>query len=159
MSYDERYFKNRESYEARPHKRNVIYDAIKGWNPKSVLDVGCGHGYLVKHLNSIGIKATGLDFSTHAGKQIPNDFVVSDATKLPFPDKSFDVVVSADFFEHIPEEKIDQVYTEMKRVGNHVVAWICHKPDKLLEGETEDTHVSVHSKDWWKERLSGAKII
>ena len=58
--------------------------------------------------------------------------------------------------EHIPEEEIDTVYSEMKRVGRHVIATIAFK-DELTE-EQEKYHVTNKSPRWWRNKLQGAEI-
>jgi cyclopropane fatty-acyl-phospholipid synthase-like methyltransferase len=41
----------------------AIIDAIAASQPKSVLDLGCGEGWLVRELAALGISATGIDAS------------------------------------------------------------------------------------------------
>lgn len=156
--YDENYFRNRKANEGSHYKVMRMTKRILRHKPISVLDVGCGHGFLVKHLRSLGIDARGCDFVPHAGSEIPEHFTLCDAKSIPFEPDTFDLVVSFDFFEHIPEEDIDEVYAEMLRVGKKVLAVISDKPDKLMEGETVDTHLTVKPKSWWKERLPGCII-
>lgn len=152
-NYNEEYFQKIEKYESRKDKLNHFIKIIKEYKPKSVLDVGCGNGYLVSELLKEGIYAIGMDFSTYAGKKIPHNFVSADALqKFPFEDKSFDVVFSSDFFEHIPEEKIDDVLAEMRRVGRNIVAFICYKPEPPF-------HLTVRRYDWWKKKLPDVNII
>ena len=42
--------------------------------------------------------------------------VVGSVTKLPFPDKSFDVVVAFEVLEHLPFEKFEVAVSEISRV-------------------------------------------
>jgi 2-polyprenyl-3-methyl-5-hydroxy-6-metoxy-1,4-benzoquinol methylase len=46
---------------SREMSNPAILEAIKNTNTQSVLDVGCGEGWLCKKLNEIGIKVFGLD--------------------------------------------------------------------------------------------------
>jgi 2-polyprenyl-3-methyl-5-hydroxy-6-metoxy-1,4-benzoquinol methylase len=39
----------------------AIVDAVLGRSPKTVLDLGCGEGWLVRELSSRGVRATGID--------------------------------------------------------------------------------------------------
>ncbi len=39
----------------------AIFDTIKGFQPSSILDLGCGEGWLTRTLNQTGIKAVGID--------------------------------------------------------------------------------------------------
>lgn len=49
------------------------------------------------------------------------DFIVADATALPFPDQGFDAVVSLDVLEHIPTPLRVRAAAEMARVAGRAV--------------------------------------
>jgi SAM-dependent methyltransferase len=88
-----------------------VYQAyLRPWldqRPTStVLDVGCGVGTFVAAMRDDGIDALGVDmrgvtgFWAGAGRD-REGFAVADATTLPFPDDSFDVVTSLGVVEHV----------------------------------------------------------
>jgi len=73
----------------------ALSDLKKGM---SVLDLGCGTGYLTNQIHLSGAKVLGIDISpsmiTQAKRNYPHlDFIVADAAKLDFPNR-FDVVFS-----------------------------------------------------------------
>jgi len=119
-----------------------------------VLDVGCGLGYLVRALNDRGMDAWGTDISADVMELsvAKERTIIVSASNLPFPDKSFDVVVSTDFFEHLDESEIDQVFQEMQRVGKCIYARICSKPEPPY-------HKTVQPQSWWAQRLPGIILI
>jgi ubiquinone/menaquinone biosynthesis C-methylase UbiE len=89
----------------------------------SALDVGCGMGFGAYYLALGGMKVTGIDITPKqielATKMfeaygIPGDFIVGDAESLPFPDKSFDIVISLGVLHHTPG--IQQAINEIQRV-------------------------------------------
>jgi ubiquinone/menaquinone biosynthesis C-methylase UbiE len=74
------------------------------------LEIGCSSGYYSEVISIAGLPFlyTGCDYSAPfikmAREQYPSaEFHVADATELPFPDGSFDVVVSGCCLLHIPE--------------------------------------------------------
>lgn len=93
-------------------------------NPgKSLLDVGCGTGWFTRRLAAAGIHVTGLDTDADAldfarqlsDRDIP--YVKGDACRLPFPDQSFDQVISITalcFIEDWP-----RAIAEIVRVTRH----------------------------------------
>jgi ubiquinone/menaquinone biosynthesis C-methylase UbiE len=85
----------------------------------NVLDVGCGPGTL-GILVALGCQVTGVDISPlNCGQAVRNGYalaVVGDVAALPFPDASFDAVVSLDVMGHIPFERKDDCVREWSRV-------------------------------------------
>lgn len=76
----------------------------------SVLDVGCGGGFLANALAEMRFKVTGVDVSEESlavarrhDSTRTVDYRFGDAYSLPFEDKSFDVVCAMDFLEHIED--------------------------------------------------------
>lgn len=93
----------------------------------SILDLGCGEGTRLSLLVSRG-RGVGIDISSKAislaKKKYPNfDFRVGDLEKLPFENKSFDLVYSAFVFEHLdnPEKVIKEVIRVLTPGGKVVV--------------------------------------
>ena len=92
-----------------------------------VLDVGCGPGYFVRMLaeaigptgSAVGIDAAPemIDYARRKARHLSNcRFGSGSAEALPFPDASFDVVVSSLMLHHLPDELRLQAAAEMKRV-------------------------------------------
>jgi ubiquinone/menaquinone biosynthesis C-methylase UbiE len=76
---------------------------------KDVLDVGSGTGYGTAHLAEVAKSAVGVDISEAAvkwaKKRYPSvTFVRMDAQCLEFPDRSFDLIVSTENFEHLSDQ-------------------------------------------------------
>ncbi|MDG0815769.1 bifunctional 2-polyprenyl-6-hydroxyphenol methylase/3-demethylubiquinol 3-O-methyltransferase UbiG [Bdellovibrio svalbardensis] len=90
-------------------------------NSRTVLDVGCGAGFVANFLAQKNFQLTGLDFSqpsldiakkmdlTHSVR-----YIQGDAYHLPFAENSFDAVIVFDFLEHVSEPQL--VIAEIARV-------------------------------------------
>lgn len=128
---------------------------IKSLNPESVLEAGCGYGFLVKRLNDAGIPAEGFDVSSFAIKMRAID-KIRQASVLDlscYKDKQFDLVVSIELLEHIPEAYIEQALRELSRVSKRGVHWIAYKEVDDLFQTKDLTHVNIKPFNWWKEKV------
>jgi len=97
----------------------------KGDRRMSVLDVGCGNGFLTLPLERLFDRVVGVDFARAMLDINPaQEKQQADATALPFGDASFDLVVSSHMLHHMPEEQQGRAVNEMARVAKHgVVIW------------------------------------
>jgi len=74
-----------------------------------VLEIGCGRGAFAKHLVGAGADVVAADFSPAAvglARQLVGDScetLVADVQAIPFPDESFDLVVSLETLEHVTD--------------------------------------------------------
>jgi protein-L-isoaspartate(D-aspartate) O-methyltransferase len=88
-----------------------------------ILDVGCGKGFLLHDFTQAvpGVEVTGLDLSTYAlenaKEEVKGRLVAGNATHLPFPDRSFDFVVSITTLHNLPPDQMVQAVREIERVG------------------------------------------
>ncbi len=107
-----------------PVKFNYIQNVI---GPKrkegSVLDVGCGGGYLAEELAKIGLNVTGIDPSAktiataraHARQEgLSIQYIEGRGEELPFEADRFDIVCCCDVLEHV--ENYEDVISAIARV-------------------------------------------
>jgi len=119
--------------------RNKIMQLANGHHVASILDYGCGKGSLVRllaqHLTAYGY-----------------DPYVSEFAKRPTD--SVDMVVTTDFWEHIPEDEIDAVLDDIEsyspRVEFHSIS--NRKAAQILPDGT-NAHATIKPPEWWAERL------
>lgn len=85
----------------------------------TALDVGCGEGRFCRMMKDAGIQAVGIDpistFVEQARRRHPDgDYRLAHAERLPFPDTSFDLVVS--YLTLIDITDVAAAIAEMARV-------------------------------------------
>jgi len=115
-----------ESYEARRDGRGRYHDLLDALEielaapyveGREVLEVGCGTGLLLRRFAELAKRAVGVDLSPgmleHARAR-GLDVREGSATKLPFPDASFDAAVSFKTLPHVPD--LRRALAEMARV-------------------------------------------
>ena len=105
----------------------VAKDIVRHFNlgPGSrILDVGCAKGFLVKDLMGVcpGIEAFGLDISEYALMNCEKEAIgrlhLGSATKLPFPDGSFDAVISINTIHNLEVPDVEIALKEIQRVSS-----------------------------------------
>ena len=103
--------------EEQIKKLEVIKKNIKIIPP--LLDVGCGTGISTNYFNVVSI---GIDNSKEMIKQSKQgNLIYGNAEKLPFPDKSFNTIISVTSFHNFKSMK--KALLEIKRVSsNHNIA-------------------------------------
>lgn len=154
--YDESYYRhNRNNYRERLEFRlanfwRAAYVELC-FRPTSVLDAGGGMGLLVERLRSWGRAALGLELSRYAITQAPDPvrcrFVQGSLVSLPFPDRSFDAVVSVNVLEHLEPGEVAAALRECARVARK---GILHEITVL-----EDRNV-IHRDPTHRTKLSAA---
>ncbi len=107
-----------------PWIAETVHEKIKG--PATVLDIGCGGGFLTNFLASKGHKVHGIDLSTSSLKIAKeNDktgtvvYQMANAYSLPYPSGAFDAVSAMDIIEHVehPEKLIREAARVLKPFG------------------------------------------
>lgn len=74
-----------------------------------VLEIACGRGAFAKELAARGANVIAADFSSEAVRRAQQliadagEAIVADIQAIPFPDDHFDLVVSLETLEHIPD--------------------------------------------------------
>jgi ubiquinone/menaquinone biosynthesis C-methylase UbiE len=88
-----------------------------------ILDVGCAKGFMLHDFSRLipGLIISGIDISSYAIRHALPDvrpfLRVADAKKLPFPDKSFDLVIAVNTIHNLPLQQCKQAVREIERVS------------------------------------------
>ncbi len=112
-------------YALRRYAHKKQYESVLSFVEPGmrVLDAGCGDGVLSVMMARKGAKVVGTDISEPNIKRcneyaeengLEIEFILADSESLPFPDDSFDLVVSSHVLEHLPD--FDKGLRELMRV-------------------------------------------
>ncbi len=108
-----------------------IAEQIKDLPYESLLDVGCGTGFLIDILTrQKAAKYCGVDLSDEMirvanEKTIKGaEFRTGSADKLPYPDETFDIVTCSQSFHHYPypEEAMQEALRVLKPGGLYILS-------------------------------------
>lgn len=129
--YGETYFDGPREYGYGGYRYDgrwvpVAHDIIRhfGLRPgQRVLDVGCAKGFLVKDLLQAlpGLEAFGLDISEyallHCEPEVVGRLHLGTCERLPFPDGSFDAVLSINTIHNCTREGAIRALKEIQRLS------------------------------------------
>ena len=123
-----------------------------------VLDIACGMGYDSLAWARCGKKPVGIDFNPGLVKNASDlaaqegldvEFLVSDATQLPFPDNSFDFCFSENLFEHVPSW--EKIVSEASRVLKDNGVFLVRTSNRHCPINHEINH--LHFYPWLPESM------
>lgn len=126
-SYDDRILDKRYNspYSLRRYvTREIVESVLRYVEPgEEILDAGCGDGIISVLAAKKGAKVTALDISLpnlERAKKLTKKngvynikFLQGDVENLPFPNNSFDLVISSQVLEHLPD--FEKGLSEIKR--------------------------------------------
>jgi len=164
---DENYFDN---YGGRPYSENyrgftipaevIVEDLVRnGINFKSILDVGCASGELVRDLRKLGMEAYGIDNNKYIMSKnlVPKYCTTMDLRDIDkFKKNIFDVAYVNSFMYLFPQE-VPEVLNKFKKVFTKAVYMCC---PYLEEPFFPDPYRKfLASSKWWDKQFEEAGFI
>ncbi len=111
------------------HARDMILKL--GYDPKKVLDIGCGDGFISQSIKNIypNAEVFGIDISKTAIAIAQNKYPIINfqtanaEEKLPFEDNFFDLVFSGEHIEHIKDTDtyLEEINRVMRKGGVFII--------------------------------------
>ena len=127
----------------------AIINTVLARNPKTVLDVGCGEGWIIRELNKAGIKSLGIDvvpeLIEYANKQGNGRFKTLSYQELSSEviKEKFDLIVCN--FSLLGYESVNHVFKQAPSLLNNGGSMIIQTIHPVTECGDEDY------KDGWRE--------
>jgi len=139
----------------------TIVEEYKLDNSRSVLDVGCAKGFFLHDLKLAvpGITIAGIDISEYAifnsMPDVKEFLTIGNATFLPYPDRSFDFVISINTIHNLDREGCARALQEIQRVsrGNSFITVDAYRNDheKIRMEAWNLTALTMMSVEEWKD--------
>ncbi|MBI3320395.1 MAG: class I SAM-dependent methyltransferase [Candidatus Omnitrophica bacterium] len=125
----------------------------------SILDVGCAKGFMLYDFKRLmpHLQIAGIDISSYAVGQAIEEvrpfLRVGDAKALPYPDRSFDLVISINTVHNLPLTECKQAIREIQRVSRRqafltVDAWRDDEERWRMEQWNVTALTYMHVDDW-----------
>lgn len=140
------------------HRYAMCSKLVSGRN---VLDIACGEGYGSALLAQHAFSVSGVDISdaavAHARASYEStidniQFKQGSADAIPFPDASFEVVVSFETLEHLSTQ--EEMLDEIKRVLIPGGVLIISTPERTAYAEADGGHNEYHVKELSRDEFS-----
>lgn len=127
----------------------------------AILDIGCGKGFMLYDFKELmpGATIAGIDISEYAIENampaVKSFLRVVNAEKLPYSDKSFDLVVSINTIHNLPLERLKNALREIERVSRRysyitIDAWRNKQEKENLYKWVLTAETMMHVDDWKK---------
>lgn len=150
LVYDEKYY---DRVEGSAHKSAPVMAAsiVSDLRPATLIDVGCGTGALLEALRDRGCTVRGLEYAEAGlkacrarGLNVAKFNLERDCFD---PQNTFDVAVSMEVAEHIPEHCADGLVSLLSSVAPVVVF------TAAFPGQGGDDHVNEQPASYWIEKF------
>ena len=163
----------------------VDYDTLDLRAGDLLLDLGCGFGRHAYEALRRGARVVACDMSTPELAEVRNFFgamvevgeapptglaecVTGDATRLPYPDGTFDRIIASEVMEHSPDDvgALEELYRVLKPGGTLAItipAWLPEKVCWALSDEyhapfVEGGHVRIYTEGELRTKLRTAGL-
>jgi ubiquinone/menaquinone biosynthesis C-methylase UbiE len=151
---------------------DVVLDFINEYKlteKSSILDIGCAKGFMLVDFKKVlpGITISGLDISKYAissaHPDVKNYVIEGSAIKLPYEDKTFDLVISINTLHNLKRNEIKKSLEEINRVAKKYSFIMVDGYESESQKEMMDKWVltaeTVLSYDEWIEFFNESKYL
>lgn len=149
--YNDEFFEWHVKY-AHEYQVKTFAWFIEKYQPKSVIDFGCGIGSYLQSAYNKGIKVKGFEISESAEKythgSIQPFIYYMDCTK-PIYTGTYDCALSFETAEHIDPAGTDQFIDNIKRAAGKYILFTAAPP-----GQEGCGHINMHPREWWVEKFN-----
>lgn len=132
----------KRGFGGKVKKLGKFYSFMDKWTPSSLLDYGCGKGYILAQLK----------------ENYPNTICVGYDPAIPMfsnlNNQTFNCVFSNDVLEHIEPEYLDQVLMHINNLAESFI-WlrIDTLPARKVLPDGRNAHLILEQPEWWLDQI------
>jgi SAM-dependent methyltransferase len=157
--YDADYYDRMVEAPARRSAPIMAGTIVRDLRPKRVIDVGCGTGALLDALRDLGCEVAGLEHSDAALEYCRSralavrQFDLEQDSISEGDDKKWDVVISMEVAEHLPQS-VDERYVELLASLGPVIVFTAATP-----GQGGHDHINEQPHEYWLEKFGRRGLV
>jgi len=139
----------------------ALLNAIENDPPYSILDLGCGPGRDLRHFDSLGHDAVGLDgskeFVAMARAYSGCEVLHQDFLAMALPESRFDGVFANASLFHVPSQELPRVLLELRKALKPRGVLFCSNPrGNNEEGFSDGRYSCFFDLDTWRNFVRAA---
>jgi 2-polyprenyl-3-methyl-5-hydroxy-6-metoxy-1,4-benzoquinol methylase len=122
-NYEREYVEAEQSNAWFVKRKELVYSLLASFSRRSaILEIGCGSGYILDHLQKNGfMNVSGVDSSKNFLKYYKN---IKKSTKLIVQKNKYDLILLLDVIEHVRKEEtlLKKIYAMLKQDGILIIS-------------------------------------
>lgn len=145
--YSAEYYAKRKEDPFRRESHEIVDALIEQFNPSNVIDFGCAIGTYLERFEDHGVTIHGVEGNSAAFHHavIPDDCLEQHDLRQPYEaDDYYDLVLSVEVAEHIPE-KYAQTFVNTLVSSGEVVVMTAAPP-----GQGGTHHINEKPAEYWR---------
>ena len=123
----------------------ILYIVMKHFKVKTAADFGCGTGIFLKFLKDNGVNVTGLDLDKRILAITEEEFIQADLTKPVHLGKKYDLSISLEVAEHLPESSAETFITSLCEASDVVLF------SAAVKGQGGVGHINEQFLSYWQK--------
>jgi SAM-dependent methyltransferase len=131
--------------------RAIVPMLIERFTPRSVLDIGCGIGTWLKVFEEYGVtEYLGIDSESVRSSELlisQNKFHATDLSQHWSLGKKYDLVVSLEVGEHLPDGSADAYVASMVKHSDTIIF------SAAIPGQGGQHHINERWPDYWQRKF------
>ncbi|NTW22532.1 class I SAM-dependent methyltransferase [Candidatus Falkowbacteria bacterium] len=154
--YDKHFFENTIKFEG-PSAKAVVDILMRHFNPKSVVDIGCGAGIYLQEFERHEVAIEGYDGSPAAAEEslVGDRLKIHDLTTPLLLSRKFDLVLCVEVAEHLEKEFADVLVDTLCRLGD-ILVFTAATPG---QGPESIGHINEQPHEYWIDKFSERGLV
>ena len=158
LQFDERFFTEEIRDEDFPHNKKRAEWIVNYINPDSIVYIlGCGFGYLVKHLRDLGVNAIGIEIAEYAYNLKKDDSIVHESIEnIDYSNAHY--IFSWNVLDCLNEQNVMNIASHLNKFSAQQIHIVCCLEDKTAHKYVNQGYF-IKSVSYWQNLMPNAIFV